>query len=520
MRHRRVLVVRAVALATALSVALAGCGRASRGPEGGEGASGTDSARQRPVVVLQGVDATTLDPAGHAETPAYNILNNIYDTLIYRNQDMKLEPGLATEWRTLNDTTWELKLREGVRFHNGDPFNAYDVKATIERIIDPEEASPRRNNLSAVQEVRVIDDYTVHIITSVPYPILPNRLANEHVISAEYLAEYGKEHLANNPMGTGPYRFVRWVKQEEVVLEANPDYWRGAPQIQQVIFRPVPEAATRISQIQTGQADIAVNIPANQVEALRNDSRVRIVEVPSVRVIYVAVQTRRGGILANPTFRRALAHAIDGEALIENVLMGNGYLMATALTPQHFGFNPDLQPYRYDPDLARQLLAEAGYQGEEIQFDTPSGRYAMDKEMAEAIAGQLAQVSVNVRIQVNEWGNHVDLMTSREQKGIYILGWGNATWDADGTLSPLLFGDGAFSSYESPEVDELILRARSTMDPAERERLYHEALRMIHEDAAHLIDWRQKDVYATSTRIHWLPRSDEEINLFSATWAG
>lgn len=517
MQHHRALWMRAAAWVSAVALVLAGCagaGRSSRGPDGGAGSSGAGA--QRPVVVLQGVDATTLDPAGHAETPAYNILNNIYDTLIYRNHEMKLEPGLATEWRTLNDTTWELKLRQGVKFHNGDTFNAADVKATIERIIDPAEASPRRNNLSAIQEVKIIDDYTVHIITSAPYPILPNRLASEHVISAEYLAEHGKEYLAANPMGTGPYKFVRWVKQEEVVLEANPDYWRGAPQIQQVIFRPVPEAATRISQIQTGQADIAVNIPANQVEALRNDPSVKIVDVPSVRVIYVAFQTRKGGIVGNPTFRRALAHAIDARSLIDNVLMGAGYHMATALTPQHFGFDPSIQPYPYDPDLARRLLAESGYQGEEIQFDTPSGRYAMDKEMAEAIAGQLQKIGVNVKLQVNEWGNHVGLMTSREQKGIYMLGWGNATWDADGTLSPLLSGDGAFSSHESPVSDELILKARSTMDQAERERLYHQALRQLHEDVAHLIDWQQKDIYATSTRIEWTPRSDEEINLVSA----
>ncbi len=511
-----------LALALAAILILAGCGGANRASknqpsEDGNQQQAPAAKEQKPVVVLQGVDATTLDPAGHAETPAWNILNNIYETLVYRNDEMEFEPGLATEWKALDDLTWEFKLRKGVKFHNGDTFDAKDVKVSLERILDPEEKSPRRNNISAIKEIQIVDDYTVRIITSKPYPILPNRLANEHIISAEYLEEHGKDYLAKNPMGTGPYKFVRWVKQEEVVLEANPDYWRGEPAIKKVIFKPVGEATTRIAMLQTGEADIIVNVPANQVPAIANGANTKIADVPSVRVVYVAFQTRKDGWTANPTFRRALAHAVDIDSLIKNVLLGNGYKVNSALTPKHFGYNHDIQPYKYDPELAKQLLEESGYDGTPIRFDTPNGRYAMDKEMAEAIAGQLEKIGVNIELSVNEWGNHVNLMISREQEGLYLLGWGNSTWDADGTLAPLLTTDGPFSTYGNPKSDALIEEARTTMDPAKREQLYHQALQIIHDDTARLVNWQQKDVYGVSKRLNWTPRSDEEINLFDAT---
>jgi peptide/nickel transport system substrate-binding protein len=504
-------------LLLALAVFVTACGGGDRVTPAAPATPPAGAAEQKPVVVLQGVDATTLDPAGHAETPAHTILNNMYEALVHRNAQMQYGPGLATEWKALNDTTWEFKLRQNVKFHNGDPFTAEDVKATLERILDPEEKSPRRTNISSIKEVKIIDPHTVQIITSAPYPILPNRLADEHIISAKYLKEKGREHLAANPMGTGPYKFVKWVKQEEAVMVANPDYWQGAPTIQNVIFRPVGEATTRIAQLQSGQADIIVNVPANQIEALKTGENTKIAAVDSVRVIFVAFQTNKGGFTGDAKFRQALTHAIDADSLVKNVLLGNGLPVATAMTAKHFGDNPSLNIPKYDPELAKKLLDEAGYNGEEIHFDSPNGRYAMDKEMAEAIAGQLEKVGVNIKFQVNEWGNHVDLMISKEQKGLYLLGWGNSTWDADGTLTALLTSKGAFSTYGNAEADAAVNQARSIMDPKERERLYHQATKIMHDEAARLVNWQQKDVYGISKRLNWTPRSDEQLNLFGAT---
>lgn len=516
----RSLLIRSAALVISLTLLLAGCGGSDRSTPSSSSPSPAPAEQpkeQKPVVILQGVDATTLDPGGHAETPAANILNNIYDSLIYRNSEMKFEGGLATEWKTISDTVWEFKLRPNVKFQDGTPFTAEDVKVTLERMIDPNEKSPRRSNVSAITEIKIIDPLTIQLITAAPLPILLNRLADEHIISAKYLKEKGKEFLAKNPMGTGAYKLTKWVKQEEAVLEANPNYWRGAPKIQKVIFRPVGEAATRVAQLQTGQADLIVNVPANQVNTLKDGKTTKIADVASVRVIYIGIQTGKGGPLGNQKFRQALGHAVDMDSLIKNVLLGNGFNVGTALTPNHFGVDPSIKPRKYDPELAKQLIAESGYKGEEIQFDSPNGRYAMDKEMAEAIAGQLEKVGVKIKFVVNEWGNHVALMQSREQKGLYLLGWGNSTWDADGTLTPLLTGKGAFSTFGNPVSDKAVDDARALMDPKKRQELYATALKVMDDQAARIANWQQKDVYGVSKRLNWTPRSDERLDMFGAT---
>lgn len=516
----------ALSLLSAL-VLLAGCGGGQKPAAPAQGAQPGQSAAapapkkdQKPVVVLQGVDPTRLDPHMHSETPAFNVLIHMYDALVDRDENMKLVPGLATSWKALNDTTWEFKLRQGVKWHDGNDFTAEDVKFSIDRILDPNQKSNRRPNLAVVKEVKIIDPYTVQIVTEKPFPILPNKLADEHIVSKKFVTGKSQDELDKTAMGTGPYKFVKWVKGEELVMEANPNYWKGAPKIQKVIFKPVPEAATRIAQLQSGQADIIVNVPFNQVEALRNGKDTAIAEVPSVRVIYIGTQGRpgKGGPLENPKVRRALAMGIDGDSLIKNVLLGNGYPVAIPLTPEHFGYTDAVKPVKFDPDGAKKLLAEAGVTNLELQFDTPNGRYNFDKEMAEAIAGQLQKnLGIKVNLKVNEWGNHVALMQSREQKGLYLLGWGNASWDADGTLVQLLTSKGSFSTYQNSKFDELVAAAATNMDPEKRKQLYADALKIFDEERPWIYQWRQKDVYGVSKRINWKARSDERIYVYSAT---
>jgi peptide/nickel transport system substrate-binding protein len=474
----------------------------------------TAAADQKPVVVLQSVDPTTLDGHNQTETAAINVLLNVYDPLVDRNDKMELIPGLAESWKNIDENTWEFTLRKGVKFHDGTEFTAEDAKFSIERILRPD--FKRRSYLSPIKEVKIIDPYKFQIITSAPYPVLLNRLADEDMMSKKYSTEKGDAFLAKNPMGTGPYKFVKWVKDEQIELVANDQYWRGAPNIKHVIFKPVAEAQTRIAQLQSGQADIIVNIPANQTDAVGKGENTGVVAVPSVRVIYVDFASRAGGIMANVKFRQALTHAVDIDSLLKNVMLGNGYPVNSALTPQHFGYVESMAPNKFDLVLAKQLLAESGYKGEEIVFDTPTGRYAMDKEMSEAIAGQLGNIGVKVKLQVNEWGNHSKMANDRTAKGLFLLGWGNNTWDADGTLESEFGSKGAVSLTVDPELDTLIYGARATIDQNKRADLYKQALTRINDQAYHLVNWRQKDVYGVSKRVDFTARSDERISLFYA----
>ena len=464
------------------------------------------------VTVLQGVDATTLDPNMHAETPTGNVCINLFDSLIWRDHDMKLHPGLAVSWQALDETTWEFNLRDDVTFHNGDRFTSADVKFTIERILDEEKNSPRRANLGGIETVETPDDTTVIIRTEGPFPLLLARLADEQIVPAAYTQEHGAQYLAANPVGTGPFVFDSWTKDDRIVLTANPDYWRGAPEVDTVIFRPVPEASTRVAELRTSNADIIVNLPPHEVASLKGATKTGVSSAPSSRVIFIGLVTTNEGPLADPRVRQALNHAVNVDQIINSILQGNGNRLSTPLPDNFFGADPSLEPYEYDPDRARALLAEAGYpDGFEITFGSPNGRYMMDKEVAQAVQGHLAEVGVTAHLNVLEWGVYVNKIMARELEGMYLLGWGNATFDADGTLYSLIRTGTRFSYYSNEGVDVLLDRARSTIDAAQREADYQEALAIIREEAPWIFLHQQQDLYGVSTRVDWEARSDERI---------
>ncbi|MCL4424139.1 MAG: ABC transporter substrate-binding protein [Firmicutes bacterium] len=509
---KKVLIGVLILLMTGLT--LVGCG-GSGGSKDTGGAPKTGPAGQ--VVVAQGVDATTMDPAMHAETPTGNIQRNIFDSLIFRNKDMKLEPGLALSWKALDDRHWEIVLRQGVKFHDGTPLTAKDVKFTLDRIINPDQKSPRRSNLEAIDKVEIVDDYKLTVTTKAPYPILPGRLADELIVPADYVKKVGDAEFAKNPIGTGPYKFIKWVKDDQVVLEANTNYWKGAPTIKTVIFRPIPETSTRIAELQTGAVDIIVNVPPDQVKTLESGTNTRVSTAPSSRVIFIGFVANKGGPLANAKVRQAINYAVDVDSIIKNILLGNGYRVASPLTKAHFGYDPDVKPYTFDPGKAKELLKEAGYpNGVELTMDSPNGRYLMDKEIAEAVVGQLAQVGIKVKLNVLEWGVYVKKIMAKELTGMYLLGWGNSTFDADGTLYPLLRTGQRFSYYENPKLDKLLDEARSTIDEQKRLADYHEAVKIINQDAAWLFLHQQRDIYGASKRIEWEARPDELLWLYDA----
>ncbi len=214
------------------------------------------------VVVAQGVDATSLDSMGYTDAPSINVRLNIYDTLLQRDVNLKIEPLLAESYKLIDDLTWEFKLRKGVKFHNGEDFNAAVVKFNLERLADPKNKLPQTFLIGVLNRVDIVNDYTVRVITRNPFPTLDARLCLfGGMIAPKFLQEKGPAYLATHPVGTGPYKFVKWVKDDEIVLEAFDHYWRGTPKIKRVVFKPIPEATTRVASLQTGETDIIVNVP-------------------------------------------------------------------------------------------------------------------------------------------------------------------------------------------------------------------------------------------------------------------
>lgn len=497
---------RALLLALPLAIALFNFGSAFGGPK--------DT-----VVIAQGVDPGTLDPQNHYETPAFNVLLNIYETLVVRNDEMKLTPLLATSWKLINDTTWEFKLRKGVKFQNGEDFNAAAVKFSLERIADGKNKLKQTTLVGIIDRVEVLDDYTVRVITTKPYPYLDAQLSNiGAIMPPKYTQEKGPSYIAVNPVGTGPYKFVRWVKDDQLILEANEKYWAGSPRIKKVIFRPIPEATTRVAGLQTQEVDIIVNIPPHLARLMDWKGRSSVAKVPSSRVIFMAFDTTQGGPVADKKVRQAIAQAIDVDKIIKNVLEGNGIRLGTPFTKYHFGYDPSIQPYAFNPEKAKKLLAEAGVQGFELVVNSPSGRYLNDKEVSEAVVGDLRKVGINARVKINEWGTYMNMLYAHKGGPSYLLGWGGATFDADGTLFPMLRTGQVLSHYSNPKLDAMIEEARSIMDKSKRQKIYSAAAKLVKEEVPWAFAYQQMDIYGVSFRLDWKPRPDERMFVFNMSF--
>ena len=484
------------------------------------------------VVVAQGVDPTTLDPQDHEETPAFNVLLNIYDTLLVRDKNLNITPWLATERpKLINPTTWEVKLRQGVKFTNGEEFDAEVAKFSLERMANPAN-NLRMTALRTIARVDVKDKYTIQIVTAKPFPTLEAHLTlRGAMLPPKYFKEHDKAFLARNPVGTGAFKFVRWVKDDRIELEANEQWWNGAPKIKTLIFRPIPEETTRMSALQTGEVDIATNVPPHLVKELKNNPKVTISSAPSVRTIFIPIynvqcEMSQGsfdctkpfpGPTANPKVRQAINYAVDIDAIIKNVLEGQAIRTPTVLTSKHFGYDPNQKPLPSDPSKAKKLLVEAGFpNGVDLVLNAPNGRYPKDKEVAEAVAGQLTQAGIRTQLKVHEWTTYMNNLAYPHKGGpMWLIGWGNTVWDADYTYTPMFRTGQVLSNYWNTDFNNLLEDGQTNMDPKKRLQAYYKANRIFVEDGAAIPLYQQIDNYGVSRKIEWSARPDERIEGFS-----
>lgn len=467
------------------------------------------------ITIALGTDAASLDPQLQNDAFTTSILSNIFDTLIYRNLDNELEPGLATEWSLVDDTTWEVKLREGITFHNGEAFNAEDVKFTLERPLDPDLGSPLTSRFSVMESVDIIDDFTVHINTVSPYPLLPARLSEWFIIPNEYFAANEPEVLSEQPVGTGAYIFVEWVKDDHLDLTLNENYWGEGGTIQNVTFRPIPETSTRVAALQAGDVDIIVNVPAFRQEEINATENLEIRAVPSTFFQYVALDGTKNEVLADVRVRQAIQYATNVPEIVEFLFEGTAQQIAVPLAFGTFGLDESIEPYPYDLERARELLAEAGYpDGITFALDAPTGRYAQDREVAEALVGQWAQAGINVELNINAWADQ--LAKYRDGDALveaHFMGWGTSTFDADDVLFGAFANVPNKNNYVNEEVTELVLQARNTFDDAERAELYAQVQQIIYEEVPWISLFQQFDIYGVRADLNWQPRQDQKIEV-------
>jgi peptide/nickel transport system substrate-binding protein len=482
------------------------------------------------VVIAQGVDPTTLDMMHQQEQPASNVGAQMFESLIERDQNLKLAPALAIELpRLVAPTVWEFKLRKGVKFHNGEDFNAESVKFSIERLINPANKLRGSTSFAPIDRVEIVDAYTVKIHTKKPWPVFASHIALRQAAMYPPKESAGKDPAAisKNPIGTGPYRFVRWAKDEEIVMEAFPGYWGGAPKIKTIVWKPIPDDAVRVAALQNGEIDVAVNIPPHLAGIIDKHPKIFLSTAPSIRTIQLMIYTHQmdanhkptgpyNGPTADKRVRQALAYAIDADAIIKGVMDGKAVRVPTMLTSLHFGYDPTLKPIKQDVAKTKKLLADAGFpNGIEIVLNGPQGRYVRDKEVAEAVAGQLNQAGIKTTLRTHEFVSYLNNMVYVHKAGpVWLIGWGHPTMDAEAIYVPLFKSPNIFVNWHNEDFNGMVEEAQSQMDEKKRLAEYHRINKLWIEEVPAVPLYQQIDIYGANKRLNWKARSDELIRAY------
>lgn len=457
---------------------LAGCStgeKAASTESGGAKAAGAEDT----LIIARLSDAESLDHQFMSTINAASVTHGkVYEGLIGRDKSAELQPLLAESWEQLDDTTWEFKLRQGVNFHDGTEFTAEAVKATFDRLLDPEVGSPRAGVLAMVEEIKIIDDHTVQFLLSEPYSPLLSILASHEggIINPKAIEEFGGDDI-QEPNGTGPFKFESWTPGQVIVLTRNEEYWGTPAKVGRVEFKVVPEETTRTSMVETGEAHIAEPLSISQFAAVDASQSSEVYQSEGFGTEYITFNVEKEPF-DDVKVRKAVAHAIEMDAIRKGVYNNIGGEANSLLGSKVFGYHEGLETYEYNLSEAKRLLAEAGYpDGLEVKLTTMDNKERIS--LAEVVQSQLKGIGIKVNIEVMEYGTFVDTTHSGETEMI-ITSWRNATGDADYNQYNLMHSsskgaNGNTSFYANAEVDNLIEEARKEADSAKRIELYAKA---------------------------------------------
>lgn len=473
-------------------------------------------------------DALTLDPGNHRKRETETLIRNLYDGIMTQTAKSEVVPELAESLRQLDALTYEAKLRKGIKFHNGEDMTADDVKFTFDRLTKDKalggQTSPRKSLLGPLAETEVVDALTVRFKLKEPWPVFPRMLPVQEIVSRKFVESAGDEALATRANGTGPFKLIEWRKGDSLILERFAGYYGGASaippvgpaRVERVIFKIIPENASRVAALLAGEVDIINEVPSHAIATIERSGKAHVLKANGTRTFFVALNTTRAPF-NDVRVRQAANHAINKKLIIDKLLGGAATPVAGVLSPESFGARKGLREYAYDPERAKQLLAEAGHaQGFDVTLDA-EGAF---KDLAEAIAAMLTRVGIRTKVQVWEGAVLTPIWRgAKKERDMYFTSWGSGALDPTGIFVPTLKTKdrGNTAGYSNAQVDKLLSAAESELDRAKRADMYHQAEKIVADEAPWIFLWVPQDIYAASKRLHgWEPGSDGRINLHRA----
>ena len=501
------------------------------------------------VVAYQG-GAVTLDPHMRNETTTLAWQHHIFETPFFFNPEGKVVPVLAEKIELIDENTWKLYLKKGIKFHDGSEMTAEDVAFSILRAATHKK-SQMKGYVGKVKDAQALDRYTVLIKTKVPDPLLPAHLDHAAVIPKAYLEKVGEEGFGKHPIGTGPYKFVSWLNTDHLNLEAFEDYWGEKPDFKKVKLVNIPNGATRVAALLSGEVDIAEKVLPQDFPRVERSGVASVKQTPGVRVIYIALDYWREygseGLpqgaknpFLDPNARKAIYMAIDADTIVQKIMGGAATVAPQFLAPIHEGYNPKIQRFPYDPKAARGLLEDLGYgdtdgdgwlelptkDGGRVPFklriDAPNDRYLNDAQIAQALANMLRKIGIQAEVNAVPKKVFFPNMT-KGHFTMYMAGWGSM--DSINTMLSMfhskdeegLYGRFNREHYKNPEVDRLIEEAAKTFDKAKREELLQQAMYIaMVEDVAYIPLHYENVIAGVRKGVRFTPRPDEYLHAFEA----
>ena len=517
-RNALALCLAVLMMATMLAGCSGGASSSTPASASASAASGTSSNDSTTLTLAINADILTTDPQALNNGTTTSVLYNVFSNLVKYDDAGEIVMDLAESYELLEDqVTWEFKIREDAVFHDGTPVTAEDVAWSLTRVMTDESSSDYMN-FSPLAEAVAVDDYTVHVVSDDPYPIMLQLLCKggAAVLPKAYFEENGEEAWLANPIGSGPYQLTEYVKDDHVTLVPFADYYgEQNPDWEEVIFRVVPESSTRVGELIAGNVDAVNMVIPTEWERVNGNEGTAVVNGPSARVYQLALKTDKGPT-ADLRVRQAIDLAIDDKTIVDTILQGAGTPMLTRVPSGVNGCNEDLVgKYNYDPERAKELLAEAGYpDGFSMKIEAPTGRYTMDAEISQAIVAMLSQVGITVDLQLLESSAYSNVFSAHSAEDGFMTCFGLGFFDASyGMIGYFGVNTSGESNWNNQEYIDMYYEAEFNMNEEERTQLFQEMQQMVADEVPYAIICQIDNSYGVKDSITMTPRLDDVWNL-------